>query len=363
MTLTSVILLANPAHQSALNIRKALIIDAFDTATDISLARALKQTAASELLYVAALLSVKQCSKVFSLWYYRRTLLSIVHCDLSCGEGISTPKSLRSDEGFVEKVELRADAMQNEVDLASRACSIYPRNYYAWYHRSLCIQSCIAVHTRSQLLLRDEIPNTGLSDTNKSLHPSSTELEEVLTKELSQSRLWIERHVSDFSAVDHVCRVAEALSSLSPRTLSSASSPGHKNKGAYASIADSSIQHSLDLLKAYPSHESLWLYLRRALLFIKQEQDSDLWNEADATVQVILSTASSSCQTGSDMGSIIRESHSTIRHAVRFTIWRRRHIPESNIGHHTALSACSHFNVALSTKDDISLMRLVSSIS
>jgi protein prenyltransferase alpha subunit repeat containing protein 1 len=211
---SAVILLANPAHQTALNTRKRLIQNGCLSTSD-------------EFAFVAALLSTKSCAKEAILWDHRRWLF-------------------RRHYRFVHNVITDPDhyippeIMQQEFEIISHACQIYPRNYYAWSHWRFCANllcsSIIACRTP---------PDTG------------REYAKVLSLELLRMRQWVETHVSDHSATHH-------LSGLLLHLVS------HPNDSSILSDllneqAASTFDHALSLVKIYPSHESLWMYLRAAV--------------------------------------------------------------------------------------------------
>jgi protein prenyltransferase alpha subunit repeat containing protein 1 len=210
---SAVILLANPAHQTALNTRKRLIQNGCLSTRD-------------EFTFMTALLSSKSCAKEPILWDHRRWLLRrqyrLAHNDISHEPG--------------------PEIIQQEFDIISHACQIYPRNYYAWSHWRFCADllcSSITAYRTS--------PDIG------------KEYAKVLSLELLRMRQWVETHVSDHSATHH-------LSGLLLHLVS------HTNNSPILSDllneqSASTFDHALSLVKTYPSHESLWMYLRAAVYF------------------------------------------------------------------------------------------------
>ncbi|EJD54997.1 protein prenylyltransferase [Auricularia subglabra TFB-10046 SS5] len=185
---TAVILLANPAHSTALNARKKLVMKA-------------QRDPRLELVYTASLLSEQQASKSSFLWHHRRWLLHSLY---------TTDKAPFSDD-LEARNDIPRDVLQSELELAERACEVYPRNYFAWKHRRYCARH--------------------LAD---------------LTQELDTIHNWLDRHVSDYSAVHHVCTIVRP--------------------GAPAGLVTKNFDHALSLVAAYPGHETLWLFLRTARL-------------------------------------------------------------------------------------------------
>jgi protein prenyltransferase alpha subunit repeat containing protein 1 len=142
---TSLLLLANPGHSTALNARIRLV-----ESGALSLSY--------ELRWVSLLLlSSKEASKQSILWAYRRRLLV----------------------GLAEVFSPRLSSLAAEVSLVLNVCGMYPRNYYAWNHLYLCLEPCIL----------------------------SVDLPEIqsLVEQLDRLKDWVQTHVSDYSAAHHYC--------------------------------------------------------------------------------------------------------------------------------------------------------------
>ena len=222
---SSVLLLINPAHQSALNARKRLVeLGSLD--------------AAHELRFTNALLTLREGAKQSNLWQHRRWLLRHIHPSTmhqlpfpSKGDGVDS----------LHGVALPADTFRAEFAVVEKACEVYPRNYHAWAHRFLCAQSLVS-------LVRDD---------SGGCPPGSDSFMEVLKEEIANIRLWIERHVSDYSAMQYYLQLADLL----------LSDPPLSPKLQLTSTRDSVEQHAMELVCAYPTHEALWLYLRWSLWF------------------------------------------------------------------------------------------------
>jgi protein prenyltransferase alpha subunit repeat containing protein 1 len=231
VTASSVILLANPAHQTALNMRKRLIQDSF-------------LDPEKELEIVGAFQSARECAKEAILWDHRRWLLRILYSQ--------APGRPSYDEHSAhcrphsDLLYIPHNAFQKEFSLIGRSCEIYPRNYYAWTHWGFCINSLCA-------RLR---ANSTASDDRQ-------QLADVLVQEVLRLRRWVELHVSDHSAVHHLCRLLQEFQ-YHPISNTSFSSSATMNPAL-------SFEHALSLVNAYPSHESLWLYLR-ATVCIPEDQ-------------------------------------------------------------------------------------------
>ncbi|KAH8115257.1 protein prenylyltransferase [Phellopilus nigrolimitatus] len=263
--LTRVILLANPAHQSVLNARKRILLACHD-----------------ELAFIASLLSARQCSKVSTLWHHRRALLSVLSSQ-SASYVLKPFDHRLADEHFEATANLLSvSLLRTELDVAARACEIYPRNYYAWHHRrSAC------GHVPQRLIVS------------------------LLKDELASLERWIDRHVSDHSAVDYICLVVEELRS-----------PG-LGADAVADCVERCRRHALGLVRSYPSHEALWLYVRRTMVMegmsrISEGSTLDPIEQAQEGVKTILQAAK---QRYDQPDKLDPETELVIRHALRFLLW------------------------------------------
>ena len=194
---TRVVLLANPAHQTALNSRKKLV------------QRNIVQPQ-WELGFSSSLLSCRECAKESIIWHHRRWLLHMIYEDSATVGTDSIPETVS------------IDVLEAELDCVSTACHLYPRNYHAWTHRRFCTKA-LAI----------------------SVHPEALSISNVLVKEYQWTLKWIESHISDYSAINHVINLEKMLLGGEPANT-------HLSTKAHAAL----------LLRSYPDRESLWMYLR-----------------------------------------------------------------------------------------------------
>ena len=198
--LTRVVLLANPAHQTALNSRKRLVQShAVDPHWELTLS--------------ASLLSCRECAKESILWHHRRWLLNVIHEVHPTADADSIPEIIPPD------------ALEAEFVCASAACHIYPRNYHAWAHRGFCIKALVA-----------------------SQHSGTPSNSSVLAKEYQRTLKWIESHISDYSAMNYATNLEKMLLG-----------------GNMTEPCVPTKEHATLLLRLYPDHESLWMYLRSSV--------------------------------------------------------------------------------------------------
>ncbi|CDO77039.1 hypothetical protein BN946_scf184403.g14 [Trametes cinnabarina] len=296
---SAVLLLVNPAHQSALNARKRLVqCGALD--------------AGHELRVVSALLTLRDGAKQSILWHHRRWLLRRVHTSLPSppddpqsrhrplGEG---PRG--DGEDSLWNLDLDAGWFRAEFAVVSQACETYPRNYHAWAHRFLCAQALVAV-----------VGHPSTSDAHRS------EVLEVWREERRRVREWIDRHVSDYSAMQYACRLEVLGDGLRP-------SMDEKSSGTLPPV-DGSLEaplseHAWLLVESYPAYESLWLYFRGAL---QHPSNEDMAVSDSPPVQAIPVEAQNfverllSDETADDTSNILPGELALVRnHAVRFRAW------------------------------------------
>ncbi|KAI0827881.1 protein prenylyltransferase [Trametes gibbosa] len=259
---SSILLLVNPAHQSALNARKRLVQVGMRDAVD-------------ELRFVSALLTLHEGAKQSILWHHRRWVLRSLYPVLapsSCQPGIrskdaSGSRNTNGDgEDPLQGLALDADAFRTEFSAAAQACEIYPRNYHAWGHRYLCAEELAA-------LLRG-----GGTDAGPGLMT-------VWEEEEAHIRGWIDRHVSDYSAMQYACRLEDLRRGLPVRE--SGLETAGRREPRLASRDERACEHAWSLVQVYPSHESLWLYLRGALSLAIQQNARSSRGDADVCKRVV----------------------------------------------------------------------------
>lgn len=208
---SSVVVVGNPCHQTALNARKHLVrMDLLDLHT--------------ELRFTAALLSAERCVKQGELWYHRQWLLR---------SACTTQLSNATDAGSHCRLQLASrEALQQELELVSHACEVYPRNYFAWTHRLTCIQS----------LLSDYSNGT-----------DAVGFVSIFRNEIKGLKRWIDRHVSDYSAIHTILALSQVACQSRDAPL------------VEIVVEEDLLDHATCLVQEYPIHESLWMYVRTAI--------------------------------------------------------------------------------------------------
>lgn len=227
--------MANPAHSTALNVRKHL-----NQRGHIDSER--------ELQFTASLLSSRNCSNQSIIWHHRQWLLRRIY-----GPANSTLRLQSVDStqpGLSDALTLPPEIIKAEILIASKACEIYPRNYFAWAHRCMCMHSA--------MLCID-------------IEPKYADPEvyiELVVCEVSNLRLWIEQHISDASAVHCLVVLITSLPCLTDAVKDAPQQPTSLAGNEKLHVANKlkecslSVSHAISLVRSYPDHESLWMYLR-----------------------------------------------------------------------------------------------------
>ena len=122
----------------------------------------------------------------------------------------------------------------------------YPRNYYAWTHRSACLPNCDA---------------------------------SLLFEELAAMEHWLRTHHSDFSAMHHRGNVLQAVFVLAQARVPAVGAAAVLK--CITSMLQLELRLSAHLLAQFGSHEALWCFRRMLLLLFKRYLPT---TPADATV-------------------------------------------------------------------------------
>ncbi|KAF8070761.1 hypothetical protein FPV67DRAFT_1488641 [Lyophyllum atratum] len=237
---TCVILLTNPGHQTALNARKRLVEN-----DDLEPEK--------ELEFTQVLLrGPSDCAKQSILWDHRRWLFGRIYTErLHLGKRYV-------DEKWTTAADLRAlpdippGVVISELSLIREACESHPRNYPAWTHWHFIVDA-----VNAQLRLNADSSNVWF---------------DILEQELKALSHWVDLHVSDHSAVFHLCSLGRLFGDLEGRHLA------HSRHGIPSTAATNAslVKHALSLIASYPSHEALWIYLRESAALLPTKEREQL---------------------------------------------------------------------------------------
>jgi protein prenyltransferase alpha subunit repeat containing protein 1 len=231
ITATTLILILNPAHQTALNVRKRLIINGHIHPQ-------------KELRYLELLLrGLNECAKQSIIWDHRRWCLTRVYGRIGqIASPCPTLEHFASDCEAPLFPNMGPDDILKEVGIVYHTCETYPRNYHAWNHLHWLINGIFSsVHHH----FSDE---TGRGDFLR-----------VLVDVYGELKAWVELHPSDYSAIHQLCQMQAVMDYLRAAGVLT------EDAGEETMPPSTLAGHCLSLLSSFPSHESLWLYLRLAL--------------------------------------------------------------------------------------------------
>lgn len=167
---TSVILLANPAHQTALNSRKRLILRDQWSAD--------RELAFTELL----LRGSSECAKQSIVWDHRRWIfLRLYGTIVPSGELLPLSGWLGPQE-WDNLPCIPITIVRRELELTKRACELYTRNYHGWNHWRY-IMNMTYVRLKQ--------------DTDGGW-------KELVDEQFREMMKWVEGHVSDYTSMHHL---------------------------------------------------------------------------------------------------------------------------------------------------------------
>ncbi|KAF8161263.1 hypothetical protein B0H34DRAFT_673252 [Crassisporium funariophilum] len=238
-----VILILNPAHQTALNTRKRLIQRNYLDPK--------KELVLTELL----VRGVTDCAKQSIIWDHRRWCLVRLHG--VHGPNTSAPilQQWASSEEIERFPKLIPADIRHELSILQATCEASPRNYHAWAHWHFTINVCLAsIYSSDNTITRRDFLG-------------------IMVEEFARLRSWLDHHVSDYSAMHQICQIQKVMHHLVKMEML----PVEEGN----SLSDLS-NHSLALLTAFPSHESLWMYLRITLEKSQTEQRSRILEQVEA---------------------------------------------------------------------------------
>lgn len=246
---SSIILLANPAHTSVLNARKTLIQSGHMLPD--------QELAFTEILLQASF----DCAKQSILWDHRRWLFRLLHPPIQPSLAHVPPDPARkwiSAEGLQSLPCIPLKDIKKEFGIIRGACEMYPRNYHAWSHWQFIVD---AVY--------------GVLSTYKD-HPQHLN---VLADEFITLHHWVNRHVSDHTAIHHLCNFSQLFYDLDGQY------PLHLiNRFSGIPPLNSLLaEQALTLATSYPTHESLWMYLRRVIAVLHPQERQTLIDSVESS--------------------------------------------------------------------------------
>ena len=248
LAITAVVLLVNPAHASALNLRKNLIENGVTSETD-------------ELSITSALQLTSDGSKSSILWHHRRWILRRLY---------ASPSSNMEEIPFdsLAGCKLPMDVVLAEFAAVATAGEIYPRNYHAWRHRYICLQGAVS---------------------SRHAHPEQQNaLAQLLRAEEFGLKKWTELHATDYTAMQYLCQLYAAMDACGIQHIQIHEGLGDdSDQSEREKVEFSLLGHFIELVTRYPSHEALWyaLWSAYALLPSKRAELESMKGLDDANLQ------------------------------------------------------------------------------
>ncbi|KAE9408747.1 hypothetical protein BT96DRAFT_913868 [Gymnopus androsaceus JB14] len=200
---SSIILLANPAHQTALHERKRLVL-----AAHLSVEK--------ELDFTTLLLSSsRDASKQSIIWDHRRWLFQT--------------GTLKMPPILYDQRYQRPCSRKNSVSFY-KVPSVYSRNYYAWAHWDWCCETLYTLRTPQ----------------------NEDEYLPVVAEAFLHLLQWMEHHLSDYTAAFHLCNLVRRFHKLEYI----------QQLPDVEMTFERLFEQAVSLVARYPDHEALWMYLR-----------------------------------------------------------------------------------------------------
>lgn len=239
--LTRCILIQNPEHAKALNVRKTMILNAikeFDSEDQGF------QVLQEELHFTRLLLGIASNAKMGSLWHHRKWLYNLIY---RTQKGQRKTSSVR--ENYISNKPLRIDPvqmslaeMQEELNLVDICAERYPRNYQAWAYRYWLVRCQLCSPCASQ---------EQSSDSYEQSIPSSPD---SLAQEYENMEGHLSTHIGDHTAAMHMLNVLRL-------------STQRDYAWQKVSLLERADAFAVDLVTRYPYTETPWLLLRGVLSF------------------------------------------------------------------------------------------------
>jgi hypothetical protein len=158
------------------------------------------------------------------------------------------------------------ELVREEITICTRVAEHYPKNYYAWTHRRYLLD--IMLRTSSRIRQNDpqQSPQNTAQVTSIFLSLMSEEWSAVTT--------WLERHVSDHSAVHYCGQVLQFLLKYMSNTTD-----------AKIEVVKQALQIAREFADRFSDHEALWSFRRTVVSSIleyyysvtTQSSSSDEW--------------------------------------------------------------------------------------
>jgi len=224
---TSTIILLNPAHQTALNVRKYLMEkDQLDPKNELLL---------TELIARGS----PEVAKQSIIWDHRRWCFRRIYGQMKPTASLPSLRCCATSDELQFFPKMNPAGIHEEIAIIKHTCETYPRNYHSWAHWNYIMNICYAsVYIPENNEGKQDFLNT-------------------MVGEYANMRSWVAQHVSDYSAMVQLFQLEKLIEQLKLDGLLAINS--------YEDAPSGSLDYALSLVEAFPTHEGLWLYLRLIL--------------------------------------------------------------------------------------------------
>ena len=191
------------------------------------------------------------------IWDHRNWCLRNIHGVI--GPNILLPclQHWASSEEVERFPKLTSSTIRHELSIIQRTCETYPRNYHAWSQWNFMINVCY----------------TSIYASNDNFRSYFA----IIVQEVARLRNWVHQHISDYSAMHQLCRAQELVDYLALSDRFKDIVDGTQNSLTLT-------HHSLSLVTLFPSHESLWMYLRVSLANLDPTERMKILQSIEAPV-------------------------------------------------------------------------------
>ena len=138
----------------------------------------------------------------------------------------------------------------------------------------------------------------------------------LLMEERTAAMKWIDLHVSDYSAIHYLIRLCVGLHNLD-----------HLQQDVKVQLTKEVREHAEDLVQRYPTHESLWLYIRLVDELVSTDPQTIDATAFDAKLRSRLGNAAAS----KDSTDSTTDTVSYVSLAARHLVWRSCRVCSRNI--------------------------------
>jgi len=205
----------------------------------------------------------------------------------------SDDSSSRSSSSTTATARRALRLLQRELRVCAKACTDYPRNYYAWTHR---LRVC-----------------------RRLAHGAHKLVAHLTSNELAWSEHWLRSHVSDHAGVTHRQSVVRLCCAAARRARGGGD--GSNDKTAAARLLARERRVTLELLGAYPGHEAMWEHRRFVIAAIVERCDGAVAIAAAVAEDAALDGAMAERATDL-MPSERRAQRVQRQHAASYRLWR-----------------------------------------